>query len=55
MYKLVYNPRADAPYEHIVQRLSDGFFIPLDPANRDCQQYLAWLAEGNTPEPAENT
>ena len=37
----------------IVERLSDNAFIPFDPQNRDYAEYLKWLAEGNTPLPAE--
>ena len=51
MYKKT-NPYKNEPTSSII-RTSDGACIPFDPANTDYQQYLAWVAEGNQPEPAE--
>ena len=37
----------------VVFRKSDSKYIPFDEANTDYQEYLAWVAEGNTPEAAD--
>ena len=36
-----------------VQRLTDNAFIPFDEGNKDYQEYLEWVAEGNTAEAAD--
>lgn len=52
MYKKIIDTMTGADAQ-CIKRLSDNAFIPFDPANTDYQKYLEWLAEGNTPEPAD--
>jgi hypothetical protein len=35
-----------------ILRIEDNAFIPPDPANTDYAAYLAWVEEGNMPDPA---
>ena len=35
-----------------ILRIEDNAFIPPDPGNRDYAAYLAWVEEGNMPDPA---
>jgi len=53
MYKLTGNDSLLGTPLNVVIRLADNAFIPMNEANRDYQEYLEWLAEGNTPEPAD--
>ncbi len=54
MYKLQPKHPVTNEVTNIVQRLSDNAFIPFDPANTDYQAYLKWVAEGNTPQEADD-
>ena len=51
MYKLL--PPDMFGQQRYVQRLSDFAQIPFSLENADYQAYLAWLAEGNEPQPAD--
>ena len=50
-YKLIKDPLTNEVRS--VKRTTDNVFIPFDDNNTDYQDYLAWVAEGNTPDPAD--
>ena len=50
-YKLIKNDLTNKI--NTVLRKEDNAFIPFDEGNTDYQEYLAWVAEGNTAEAAD--
>ena len=51
IYKKVNNPFTNEVDAVVLKE--ENKYIPFDNANKDYQEYLEWLAEGNTPEEAE--
>ena len=56
MYKILTDRTREVIPDKDVQcivRIEDNASIPMDKSNKDYQAYLEWVAEGNTPEPAD--
>jgi hypothetical protein len=53
MYQLIKNQRTGIINSVVIENNGVRLSIPFDPDNTDYQQYLKWLSEGNTPEPAD--
>jgi len=43
---------ANTPIDYVLRK-EDNLMIPKNEENTDYQEYLAWIAEGNTPEAAD--
>ena len=58
MYKTLTHPNLNGDTQtSIIRQNENGSFtsFPADTSNPNYKEYLKWLAEGNTPEPAEET
>ena len=52
-YQVCWSAESGTVFNDVIHCLTTGQFIPFDPANSDYQEYLKWIAEGNTPLPAD--
>ena len=53
IYKLIKNPTEGTVDQVKTEKGSHTFIIPFSESNTDYQDYLAWVAEGNTAEAAD--
>ena len=56
MYQLLPIKESSIVNKNLIQsviNLETGWSIPFDPDNTDYQAYLAWVAQGNQPTPAD--
>ena len=53
IYKFLKNPEKDEIIGVLLQRNSMSISIPINEENTDYQEYLEWVADGNTAEAAD--
>lgn len=53
MYKLVNEPKTNMLIGVRITTSTGEIFIPINPDLPEYQEYLDWVAQGNTPLPAE--
>ena len=52
-YKLIADSPKTGAKANVILRKEDNAFIAMDERNVDYQEYLKWVAEGNTAEAAD--